>query len=52
MLTAEIKWNEDVIVAVVIAIYAIGNEVRKKDFGTSADIEPMRSALAKHCSTS
>ena len=38
------------IVAVVIAIYAITNKP-EKEFGTSTGFEPMASALALHCST-
>ena len=52
MRTAEIQiLNEDMIVAVVIAITAIANKPEKQNFGTSKEIEPMVSALALQCST-
>ena len=42
--------NEDMIVAVVIAIKIIANKP-EKNFGTSKGFEPMASALVPQCST-
>ena len=43
--------NEDMIVAVVIAIKAIANKPEKKNFGTSKGFEPTASTLVPQCST-
>ena len=43
--------NEDMIVAVVIAIKAIANKPENKNFGTSKGFEPTASTLVPQCST-
>ena len=46
------KWNEDLTIAVITAIWAIANLSPKKKFlGLQRDFEPMASALALQCST-